>query len=166
MGAPRLSRSAASGRRTAAIVGLTLLTAATGSVAGDFRSAWYLALHKPPWQPPGRVIGAVWSLLYTLIAVALAVLFRADGALRDRGLVALAGAQYLLNAAYTPLLTRARALGPATVDCALLAVIVGWLIRRAWPRSRPAALLLVPYALWTSFATLLSWRLRQLNRGA
>ncbi len=31
------------------------------------------------------------------------------------------------------------------------------LIVRAWPLSRLAALLLVPYALWVAFATALTW---------
>jgi tryptophan-rich sensory protein len=154
------------GVRLAAIVGVTVATAGVGGVGGDFSSSWYGALRKPRWQPSGGVIGAVWSFLYALIALALTLLFRTEAARRDRRLLALAGVQYLLNAAFTPLLTRARSLSLATIDCALLATVVIALTRQAWPRHRLAAALLVPYALWSSFATLLSLRLKLLNPGA
>ncbi|MGI8916645.1 MAG: TspO/MBR family protein [Chloroflexota bacterium] len=163
MGNKSTARIAADGVRTAAIAAITVATAGVGGVSGDFNSSWYRSLRKPRWQPAGSVIGAVWSLLYTLIAVALALLFRSEAARRDRGLLALAGAQYLLNVAFTPLLTRARSLSLATLDCAMLAAVVTALTRWAWPRHRLAATLLVPYALWTSFATLLSLRLKLLN---
>jgi translocator protein len=161
----RTARRARDGVRTLAIVGITLATAGIGGASGDFNSSWYRALRKPRWQPSGGVIGAVWSLLYALIAVALGLLFQSEAARRDRSLFALAGGQYLLNVAFTPLLTRARSLSLATLDCALLAAVVATLIRRAWPRHRLAATLLIPYAVWTGFATLLSLRLKLLNPG-
>lgn len=148
-----------------AIVALTVLTAVAGSVSGDFTSAWYRALRKPPWQPSGRVIGAVWTVLYTFTAVSGSLLWRDRDRRAARRLGWLFGVQYGLNLAFTPLFTRGRALTAATVDCALLTATVAALLVRAWPVSRAAALLLAPYALWGAFATVLSWRLRQLNRG-
>ncbi len=32
---------------------------------------WYPALKKPAWTPPGRVIGAVWTVLYGLMGLSL-----------------------------------------------------------------------------------------------
>lgn len=147
-----------------AIVAVTALTAVVGGVSGDFTSAWYQRLRKPTWQPSGRVIGAVWTALYTLLALALSLLWRERQRPGARALGPLVAAQYGLNLAFPPLFTRGHALTAATVDCALLTGTVLALIVRAWPVRRAAALLLVPYALWTSFATVLSWRLRQLNR--
>ena len=40
------------------------------------------------------------------------------------------------------------------------------LIIRAWPVSRLASLLLVPYALWVAFATVLTWSIAARNRDA
>lgn len=148
---------------TAGTVAVTILTAVAGGLAGDFDSAWYRALRKPRWQPPGAVIGAVWTVLYTLLAISGSLLWRRPQARRDHLLVGLFGLQYLLNAAFTPLLTKRRSIGLATLDSGLLALTVAILISRVQRVRRSAAVLLLPYALWASFATVLSARLRQLN---
>jgi translocator protein len=72
--------------------------------------------------------------------------------------------QSLLNAAWTPLFTRARRLDLAAAECATLTVVNACLVISAWRVRRPAALLLVPYLVWTAFATFLSWTIYRLNR--
>ena len=44
----------------------------------------------------------------------------------------------------------------------LLATIVG-LVRLVWPHNRVAAGLLVPYGLWVTFATALTWTIAAKN---
>lgn len=146
-----------------AVVGLTTAVAVVGGAAGDFRSRWYAELRKPTWQPSGATIGAVWSVLYVSIATAGSMLW-----LRRRRagpeLATLFVTQSLLNAAWTLLFTRAKRPDLAAADCvALTAVNVG-LVASAWRVRRLAALLLVPYLLWTAFATFLSWTIYRLNR--
>ena len=148
---------------TAAIVAVTAGTAVAGGLSGDFDSAWYLHLRKPAWQPPGQVIGAVWSVLYTLTAIAASLLWRRRGQVRGNRLLWLFALQYGLNAAFTPVFTRVHALKLATLDSAMLAFVVATMAVLAWPVRRLAAVLLVPYVLWTAFATMLSWRLQRLN---
>ena len=147
----------------AAIVGATLSVAVIGGVAGDFRSDWYGRLRKPRWQPSGGVIASIWTGLYVSIAVSGGMLW-----LRRRkagsALPGLFAAQWILNAAWTPLFTRARRLDLATLDCAALAITNAALLVVAWPVSRRATLLLVPYTAWSAFATFLSWTIYKLNR--
>ena len=148
------------------VVGAFALTAAAavvGGLAGDFRSGWYRDLRKPTWQPSGATIGTVWSILYTEIAIAGSLLWvhrRRAG--REVG--PLFVAQSLLNAAWTPLFTRARRLDLATVDCAALTAVNAGLVASSLRTSRVAGLLLFPYLVWTGFATFLSWTLYRLNR--
>ena len=148
------------------VIGVFALTAAVavvGGLAGDFRSQWYRELRKPTWQPSGATIGTVWSILYTEIAIAGSLLWvHRSRAGREVG--PLFVAQSLLNAAWTPLFTRARRLDLATVDCAALAVVNTGLVASALRTSRVAGLLLLPYLVWTCFATFLSWTLYRLNR--
>ncbi len=147
----------------AAMVGATTATALAGSLSGDFESRWYRRLRKPSWQPPGAAIGAVWTVLYLLTAASgVAVGPRLRG--RRLGVVTgLLGLQYLLNAFYTPLLTRRRNIRLATIDSAALCATVTGLVLATWRVRRLSATLLVPYVLWTAFATLLSGRLATLN---
>ncbi len=145
------------------IAGLTAAVAVVGALGGDFRSQWYAGLRKPEWQPSARTIATVWSGLYASIATAGSLLW-----LRRRRagpeVAALFMAQSVLNAAWTPLFTRARRLDLATADCAALAAVNTGLVAAA-TRVRPAAgALLVPYLLWSGFATFLSWTIYRLNR--
>jgi translocator protein len=147
-----------------AIVAVTISTAIAGTRSADFGSAWYQQLRKPAWQPSGTVIGAVWSMLYTLTAVSATLLWWRREQVRGNRLWVGFGLQYGLNYAFTPLLTRLHALRLATLDCALLTLVVATIAALAWPVRRLPALLLMPYVLWAAFATILSWRLWQSNR--
>jgi tryptophan-rich sensory protein len=144
------------------VVGLTFAAAVTGGVTGDFESRWYARLRKPRWQPSGRTIGLIWSIIYPTILVSGTLLWLRRG--RGVSLVAiLFVAQSALNAAWPLLFTRARMLGAATIECAVLAAVNVLLIATAWRVRRSAALLLVPYAGWTAFATFLTWTIQRLN---
>lgn len=149
---------------TAAILAVTAGTAIAGGLAGDFESVWYQRLRKPGWQPSGQIIGSVWSVLYTLTAVSATLLWRRRGHVNDSKLFWLFSLQFGLNAAFTPILTRFHALRLAVVDCSMLSLVVATLVVLAWPVRRLAAVMLVPYVLWTGFATCLSWRIQRLNR--
>jgi tryptophan-rich sensory protein len=156
--------SAAGLAKGAAVAGATALVAGGGAALSDFESGWYRRLRKPAWQPSGRTIGRVWSVLYALTAASGTMLWTGRSRPRSRLLPALFVAQYALNLAYTPLLTRGRSLRLATLDSGLLFAAVAALIRTAWPARRVAAALLLPYLAWTGFATFLSWRILRLNR--
>src|SRR5215213_2125258 len=55
---------------------------ASGAGAGN---AWFEALIKPDFMPPGWLFGAAWTILYILLGLALAMILHARGA-RGRGL--------------------------------------------------------------------------------
>jgi translocator protein len=171
--APRLATMLTSTERDranlAGVVGAAALmaaVAAAGGASGDFRSDWYMRLRKPRWQPPGAAIGAVWSVLYTLTAISGGLLWARRRDPRARPLLGLFVIQALLNAAFTPLLTRARSPELAAADSAALGLTVAALTAVAWPVRRSAAVLLLPYVAWTGFATFLSYRIVTLNRNA
>ena len=59
--------------------------------------------------------------------------------------------------AWTLIFSRGRSPLAAGVEIVVLEGTTVALVIRAWPLSRLAALLLVPYALWVAFATALTW---------
>jgi tryptophan-rich sensory protein len=153
-------------RTTIAAVGAVAATAVIGGVAADPGSAWYRNLRKPRWQPPPPAYALVWTPLYVTIAYAGArTLTRAQSRARSQ----LAGSLLLnlaLNAAWTPLFFRARRPRAALAEIACLNIANVLLIRQTWRADRTAAILLLPYAGWTAFATALNAEIVRLNPSA
>jgi benzodiazapine receptor len=129
--------------------------AAAGSGEGNF---WFYGLNKPSIYPPPEVFGIVWSILYLLMGLALAMVITARGA-TGRGLaIALFAVQFVLNLAWSPVFfgmenMSAGLLLLLAIDTAVIGTL--W----AFHRVRPlAAGLLLPYLAWVLFATLLNWQ--------
>ena len=132
-------------------------------IAGGLATAaglreWYPTLRKPPFNPPGWVFGPVWTLLYTLIAVAG---WRIQANNACLGWFCL---QLLLNAVWSPIFFGLRRPGAALVNIALLWLTIVMCLIRFWAVDPQAGWLFVPYLLWVSFASLLNFELWRLNR--
>lgn len=143
-----------------ALLVFVALVAAGGVVAAQFEpGAWYAELAKPAWTPPNWLFAPVWTLLYAAIAVAGWLTWR-----RDRRIsvpVALWGVQLALNVAWSWLFFGLHRPGIALVDILLLLVTIAAFAVAAWPVSRTASALFIPYWLWVAFATALNawiWR--------
>ncbi len=143
---------------------ILLLGFASGrSVAAGGDSAWYVALAKPEVNPPDFVFPIVWSTLYVLLGLALAVVLNARGARGRWPAVAMFAIAFGLSLVWTPLFFGAHriqaALGVigAMLATGIVTTILFGRVRRA------AAWLMVPYLVWISFAGVLNWRIGQLN---
>jgi tryptophan-rich sensory protein len=72
-------------------------------------------------------------------------------------------ANLALNTAWSPLFFRAHRLWPAAAESSVLTASTVDLVRRAWPVSRAAAVVVAPYAAWTAFATTLTVAIARRN---
>lgn len=139
----------------------------SGQASGSTEeNIWYVSLAKPALQPPGWLFPIAWSLLYTLIGVALAMILDARGAPGRGRAIAVFIAQFILNLVWSPLFFGAHQVLPALGVLAAmlsLAIITTFAFRAIRPR---AALLMVPYLLWLSFATYLNLHIHILNPDA
>jgi benzodiazapine receptor len=132
--------------------------------AGDF-DVWYPALVKPAFTPPNWLFGPVWTILYLLMGVAAFLVWRKG--LQSRAVrVALVWflVQLVLNAVWSPVFFGWHRIGWALVVVVLLWAAIVVTIRYFLQVSRAAAILLVPYLLWVSFATVLNAAIWRLNR--
>jgi benzodiazapine receptor len=138
---------------------------AAAGLGGMFTSrglgAWYDGLGKPSWTPPGSVIGAVWTVLFALLAVASALVWKSG---RPAGYTAVLAANLVLNVLWSYLFFAQRSPAAAFKELFLLEASCIALIALAAPFSRAAALLLVPYAVWVAFAGFLNWTVVRMNR--
>jgi tryptophan-rich sensory protein len=102
-------------------------------------------------------------VLYIMIGIAGWMIWSGRAAPRGRMGLSLFAVQLALNFVWTPVFFGLRAPGPAfAVILALLACIVAT-IAVAWRTERMAALLLLPYAAWVSFASALNFALWRMN---
>ena len=121
---------------------------------------WYLALTKPSFNPPGWVFGPVWTALYVMIAVAGWRLWHAAEAGLARTMWWL---QLLLNFSWSPAFFAAHQIGAALAIIVVLLITIVSMIALTWRQDRITSLLLVPYAAWVAFATVLNAAIYQLN---
>ena len=149
------------------VPGIVLLGFLSGVVAQSGpENAWFASLVKPAIYPPPAAFGIVWTVLYALMGLALAIVVTARGAPGRSAAIGLFIVQLLLNLAWTPLFFGAHRIFAALVlllvlDLAVLATIV------LFHRVRPlAAWLLLPYLAWAIFATVLTYEFRIANPGA
>lgn len=114
-------------------------------------------IDRPWFFPPEVLFPIVWTLLFTLLGVALFLVVR-HGRGRDVTIaVATFAVQFALNLAWTPAFFGLQRpdLGLAVIVPLWLA-IVGTIV--AFDRvDRLAATLLVPYLVWVSFAAVLNY---------
>lgn len=146
---------------------IVLLGTLSGSLSGSgYDNAWFAALAKPDFMPPGWAFGAAWTLLYILLGLSLAMVLHARGAIgREKALV-LFGVQLALNFAWSPVFFGMQKVSVALSMIAAMIVVAVAMIIVIW-RIRPlAAALLLPYLGWLMFASALNFQIVALNPNA
>lgn len=149
----------------AALIGFLaacFLAAATGILFKP--GEWYERLQKPSWRPPNRLFAPVWTVLYLMIAFSGWLVWRTEG-LDGAGLaLTLYAVQLFLNAIWTPVFFGLHRLDLGFVVIALLWIAIAATIVAFAAVSGIAALLLIPYFVWVSFAGVLNYTVWQMNR--
>lgn len=124
--------------------------------------SWYEQLIKPALTPAGWVFAPVWLTLYLMIAVAGWLVWR-KVSIPWHPAVVLWGAQLILNALWSWVFFGIEKSGLALLDIVILLILILAFARYAYPVSRSASLLFVPYAVWVGFAAYLNLGIVLLN---
>lgn len=136
----------------------------SGTVAGSGPgNPWFDALAKPAIYPAPALFGIVWSILYLMMGIALALVCAAWGARGRTAAIAAFVVQFALNLAWTPIFFAAHHIAAALVAILVLDALVIATIALFWRVRRLAALLLLPYLAWILFASLLTYEFLRLN---
>jgi tryptophan-rich sensory protein len=142
------------------------LVGASGAVfTAQGLGGWYDSLLRPAVAPPNWVFGPVWTALFALMGTGLWLVWtRATEAPRDvRVAVVIFAAHFAFNLGWSAAFFGMRELG---LGLAVIAVLWVLIVATMWAFDRVdrrAALLLVPYLLWVSFAAFLNYRFWVLN---
>lgn len=125
---------------------------------------WYAGLQKPDFTPPNWVFGPAWTTLYTLMAVAAWLVWRARRITDVWPALAMFLVQLALNGAWSALFFGAQWPEAALVDLIALDLAVAVTVVLFWRVRRLAGVLLIPYLLWIGYATALNYGIWVLNR--
>ena len=138
----------------------------SGQVGAGPGSAWFQALVKPDIFPEPKWFGIVWTILYIMIALSVALIASAWGARGRTVALSVFAVHFALNLAWTPTFFALQQITAALF--VIVAIVLSLLVVLAlfWKIRRLAAVLLLPYLAWVCFATLLNYEFLRLNPDA
>jgi len=143
-------------------VGVPLTIAALeGQIAMPQILTWYQKLSKPSWTPPSIIFGPAWTVIYALMGYSGWLVWRAGASPLAQALYVL---QLLLNLSWQPVFFNVHDLGAALAIISALDAVLVLMIPVFATYSTRAAVALIPYLAWVSFATALNYSIRSRNR--
>jgi len=150
-----------------AVIAIELLGGLSGWLSNSgYGNAWFDALQKPSFMPPGFLFGIVWPILYALLGVALAMILAEPPSPRRQAALTLFGIQLMLNFAWSPIFFAAHDIQLANIVIFVMAVVAAIAARQFLKMRRAGGLLMIPYLAWLVFAATLNSTIGSLNPGA
>lgn len=128
---------------------------------------WYLNLNKPSFNPPNWLFGPAWSTLYAFMGIAFALIWdrleKANIEILSSNAVRFFLIQFFLNLAWSSIFFSWHMVAFALIEMLILWVFILLTIIQFYKINKVAGILLIPYILWVSFATLLTASILYLN---
>lgn len=140
-----------------AVGGLSALL--TGEGMKDFA-----ALNQPPLSPPGWLFPVVWTILYVLMGVGMAIVWRETSGRERRRATEAWALQLAVNFFWTIIFFRLEARLFAFFWLLLLLVLAARMTHIFNEHSAVAGKLQIPYLIWLAFAGYLNFAVWLLNR--
>jgi len=126
--------------------------------------SWYDTLEKPFFNPPSWIFGPVWTVLYVFMGVASYIVWGKTTSPWYSRTMYWYWMQLCLNALWSPAFFGLHSPLLGLIVIVPLTALVGICVYAFWLRSRIASLLMLPYFIWVSFATVLNASIFWLNR--
>lgn len=154
---------------------LTVIICNLAGIVGSFftspaiQSGWYAGIVKPVFNPPAWIFAPVWTILFVLMGISAGLVWirldtnNSSARFRIKIALVLFAIQLILNTLWSIIFFGLHGISGAFVEIIFLWFAIGATIITFAKISRPAALLLVPYILWVSFAGYLNYSIWQLN---
>lgn len=142
---------------------LAFVAAALGGLGSVNAPDFYSQLVLPEWAPPAWLFGPVWTLLYLMMGLASWLVWRVASFDAARLALLLYLVQLALNTLWSWLFFAWQNGLLAFIEIIFLWLLILATLMTFSRISKTAALLLVPYLFWVTFAAALAWNCWQLN---
>ncbi len=143
-----------------------LAALAVGALGGALTELgpWYRGLVQPSFKPPDIWFGPAWTTIFILAATAGVIAWTSAPSRASRQwLIGLFALNAGLNSLWSLLFFKLQRPDWALIEVAFLWLSIAALIAATQSYSRKAAVLLLPYLLWVSFASAINYATVQLN---
>jgi tryptophan-rich sensory protein len=125
---------------------------------------WYSTLIKPALNPPSWVFAPTWTILYVLMGISMFLVWKKGFNRKDVKIALLIFiTQLILNTLWSIIFFAVHSTDGALIEIVLLWFAILATIIAFAKISKLAAWLLVPYILWVSFASYLTYYIWVLN---
>lgn len=122
----------------------------------------YSAVNRPALSPPSWLFPIVWTVLFVLMGIAAAIIWRSNGKELDSALI-FYGFQLVFNFCWPLIFFNFRAFGIAFFWLLVLLVLIGITAIKFYKINKTAGWMMLPYFAWVSFAGYLNYMIWQLN---
>jgi tryptophan-rich sensory protein len=149
------------------IGGVTLLVALGGLLIKPRDIKWASQLERPNWLTFEPFIPVIWTVVFTCGAVSAYMVWEKEsGSFNAWLLMGLYLALEVITVSYAPLTLRSRSLTIGTIVGVTGAILSVLLTLFVLPISGWAAVLLLPYVLWSPIGSYTTWEMIRLNPSA
>lgn len=125
---------------------------------------WYASLTKPSFNPPNWLFAPAWTILFILMGISAFLVWHKG--LKKKGVKKALGfflAQLIFNVLWSFLFFKFHSPFLALLDIIFLWFLILLTILKFFKINNTAGLLLIPYLLWVSFASILNYFVYKLN---
>ena len=123
---------------------------------------WYAFLNKPSFSPPNWIFGPTWLTLYLLMGIAVYLNWIRKNKQAKLN-VRLFFIHLFFNFIWTPVFFGLHNLFLALIIIVIIWIMIILMIKNFWKVSKISSLLLIPYLIWVSFASILNYFVWRLN---
>ena len=124
---------------------------------------WYTTINKPSFNPPNWVFAPVWTTLYVLMGISLFLVWNRRDSMNITPALFFFITQLILNALWSYIFFGMKLIFFGFVEICILWIFILLSIISFSGISLTASLLLVPYLLWVSYASVLNYYIFKLN---
>lgn len=145
-----------------------IIPLAIGAIGGlltmESVKTWYTTLNKPSFNPPNQIFGPVWSTLYVLMGISSYLVWKERKSFTGyKWAVGLYFLQLILNLMWSFLFFYQHQIGFALIEIIILLITIIATAVIFYRVNKAAGLLFIPYILWVSFASYLTYSIFILN---
>ena len=124
---------------------------------------WFNSLNKPFLSPPDWLFAPVWIVLYITIAIAFIIFLKSHSTRKKTLGLIFFFTQLLLNFIWSPVFFNMQNILGALIIIFFMWLFIMLTIITFLRHSKIAAILLIPYLIWVSFAFYLNFGFYVLN---